>query len=101
MSSSLVFHHKIHLIHSADDTVAIAELKVWRIPVSIDFPEGTKYSMFLVEKSTGLVLVGFDNHKPKGPHIHLREKEIEYTFTDSKNLINDFWKYTKMEGYYL
>lgn len=31
-----------------------------------------------------------DNHHPKGPHIHLDELELSYSFRDVPTLISDF-----------
>ena len=81
--------------------IAIAELKVWDLPVSAGYPLGLKYSLFLVAKESGKVIVGFDNHKPKGPHLHHDEKEIIYKFSDVDTLIEDFWNYVRKEGYTL
>ena len=73
MGALLLYHSKITLIHRHSDAVALAALKVWQVPKSRHFPEGFKYSLSLVEKSTGDVLLGYDNHKPKGHHVHVGE----------------------------
>lgn len=31
-----------------------------------------------------------DNHHPKGPHVHVDDKEISYSFIDLDQLIVDF-----------
>lgn len=99
MSALLLFHSKITLIHKRSEAVAIAELKVWQIPKSKSFPEGIKYSLFLVHKTTGQVLVGYDNHKPKGHHVHIDDAERPYTFKDVSSLIDDFWTTVEKRGY--
>jgi hypothetical protein len=81
--------------------VAVAELKVWDVPSSPHYPEGLKYSMFLVAKESGRVIVGFDNHKPKGPHLHHDGKELAYEFSDVEALLDDFWHWVKKEGFTL
>ena len=54
------------------------------------FPEGVKYSFFAVQ--AGLVLVGYDNHRPKGHHRHFLGKEESYVFSDFDELGSDFKK---------
>ena len=81
--------------------VAVAELKVWRVAEDENFPEGMKYSMFLVNKDDGRVLVGFDNHKPKGHHLHIHGSEIAYEYQGIDKLIDGFWNMVQEEGYLL
>ena len=69
---------------------AIAELKIWNVPKSKDFPSGRKFSLFLVCR--GEVIVGMDNHKPKKHHYHINEKEFDYDFEDIDKLFDDFKK---------
>ena len=76
---------------------AVAELKIWKIPKSKDYPRGIKYALFLV--CEGLVIIGFDNHKPKGPHIHLGENELAYDFKNEEKLIEDFWDLARKAGF--
>lgn len=97
--ATLIYHSKVNVIHKRTDEVAIAELKVWEVPESDDFPEGLKYSAFLVAKESGRVIVGFDNHKPKGPHLHQGDEEILYDFRGTDELIDDFWSLVSKEGF--
>ncbi len=97
----MLFHSKVHLIHKNTDRVAIAELKVWQVPKNRNFPEGIKYSLFLVDQKTGEVVIGFDNHKPKGHHMHVGEQEQLYSFRNSEQLIDDFWSAAEERGYLL
>lgn len=99
MGALLLYHSKITLIHKHSDAVAIAALKVWQVPKTKHFPEGIKYSLFLVEKSTGNVLLGYDNHKPKGHHVHIGKTERTYNFQDIETLVNEFWSGVKERGY--
>lgn len=62
----LLYHLKVHLLHKTTEGRAVAELKVWRLQQDENFPEGIKYSMFLVDLISKKTVVGFDNHKPKG-----------------------------------
>lgn len=99
MSALLLYHSKITLVHKRTDVVAVAELKVWQVPKSSHFPEGIKYSLFLVDKTTGDTLIGHDNHKPKGHHVHIGGLERAYEFRDVDTLITDFWSNVEGQGY--
>lgn len=79
--------------------MAVAELKLWSVPRSKDYPEGRKFSLFLV--ANGEVLVGIDNHKPKGPHLHLGEQEVPYLFRGEEELLSDFWDLARKAGFEL
>ena len=57
--------------------------------------------MFLGQKETGKVLVGFDNHKPKGHHFHYEGRESSYKFKDVDTLLEDFWRMTLEGGFIL
>ncbi len=57
--------------------------------------------MFLVNKDDGKVLVGFDNHKPKGHHLHIHGSEIAYEYQGIDKLIDGFWNMVLEEGYLL
>ena len=75
MAAVPIYYSKVRLLKKETETVAIAEAKVWKVPKSKDFPEGIKYSLFLVFKESGETIFGFDNHKPKGHHFHWRLRE--------------------------
>lgn len=66
----------------------IVEMKIWEIPKDERYPQGYKYSVYAVRN--GEVLVGYDNHHPKGHHRHIQGKEFLYHFTSLENLKNDF-----------
>lgn len=78
-----VLHEKVR---TADGLVV--ELKVWKVPKSEHFPEGVKYSFFAVR--SGRVLVGYDNHRPKGHHRHFMGGEEPYSFEGFDKLRSDF-----------
>lgn len=99
MVSSIRFHQKITLSHKFTSEEAIAELKIIQVPISQHYPDGLKYSLFLVLKHSGKILVGLDNHKPKGHHIHFDHKEESYEFLSMEILIDDFWNYVKEKGF--
>jgi hypothetical protein len=47
----------------------------------------------------GEVVIGIDNHKPKGPHLHLGNKELPYTYQDEEILLIDFWDLVRKAGF--
>jgi hypothetical protein len=77
--------------------MGVAELAVWEVPRSSDYPTGRKFRLFFVV--SGHVVVGFDNHKPKGPHLHLEGQEVPYAFTTLEQLIEDFWELVRKAGF--
>ena len=99
MKARIRFHSKLTLVHGTTFDVAVAELKIIEVPKSIHYPEGLKFSMFLVLKESGRVLVGFDNHKPKGPHLHMHGRELAYKFEGAEQLVEDFWRSVRKEGF--
>jgi hypothetical protein len=92
-----LFREKRLLENKATGDVGIAELKIWSIPKSKDYPSGRKFSLFLVLK--GVVIIGIDNHKPKGPHLHLGENELPYLYRNDRSLMNDFWDLARKAGF--
>jgi hypothetical protein len=52
-----------------------------------------------VHEATGHVLVGYDNHKPKGHHIHVGGAEHVYVFTKVEALLGEFWQMVEERGY--
>jgi hypothetical protein len=97
MKAEPFLREKRILTHRASGALAIAELKIWRVPKSKDYLMGVKFSLFLV--SGGQVLIGMDNHKPKGPHLHLGEQELSYLYRDEKGLLQDFWDLARKAGF--
>lgn len=97
MKAEPLYRDKRILTHTVTGDVAIAEIKVWRIAKSRDYPSGLKFSLFLV--CHGRVLIGMDNHKPKGPHLHLGTEEIPYNFSGPDQLLTDFWELVRTAGY--
>lgn len=101
MASLTRYHHKIKLIHEFSKVEALAELKIFEVPVSRHYPDGLKYSLFLVLKDSGKILVGFDNHKPKGHHLHINLREEVYEFSSIELLVKDFWDLVRKQGFLL
>jgi Family of unknown function (DUF6516) len=58
------------------------------VPRSRHYPEGFKYSFFAVR--SGVVLVGYDNHAPRGHHRHVGKKQERYEFEGLEELRTDF-----------
>ena len=67
----------------------ILELQIHKIAKSTRYPDGVKYGLILVDSKTNKQVL-MDNHYPKGPHIHLNDKEIPYKYVDENKLIKDF-----------
>jgi hypothetical protein len=80
-----VFHEKIR---TADGI--IVEFRVWQVTRSAQYPEGFKYSFFAIRD--GAVLVGYDNHAPKGHHRHFSGREEAYEFDGLEKLRTAFRK---------
>jgi hypothetical protein len=97
MGATRIFHQKATLEHEDGRRIAIFEMVVWRIQTSEEFPEGIKYRAWLSEG--GVTLFGFDNHKPKGPHLHVRETEVGYLFRGFGELMRDIRAMIEKEGF--
>ncbi len=68
---------------------AIIEVVIWRVPEPVPPTEhGFKYSAAYVVDGTRVV--GFDNERGKGDHVHLDGVEFPYQFTDVERLLEDF-----------
>jgi hypothetical protein len=78
-----IFHEKIRTVEGV-----VVELTVWQVIRSAQYPEGFKYSFFAVRN--GVILVGYDNHNPKGHHRHFGGKEEAYDFAGLDKLRVDF-----------
>tara|TARA_Y100000590_G_scaffold112202_1_gene127980 strand:- start:1689 stop:1985 length:297 start_codon:yes stop_codon:yes gene_type:complete len=81
--ASLVLHDKVLLKGNV-----IVETKIWEISDKKRYPDGLKYSLFAIFQ--GEVLVGYDNHHPKGHHRHIDGQEFKYKFSTLEKLKNDF-----------
>lgn len=68
---------------------AIVELVVWRVPSPVaPSRHGFKYRAAYVEG--GVRVIGFDNERGKGDHMHVGSDERPYTFTTVDKLAEDF-----------
>jgi len=85
------------LKHKSGSRLAIFEIIIWKVPVSRDYQDGLKYRAWLSEN--GQTLFGLDNHKPKGPHLHVRDVEVGYVFRGLDSLREDIIALIKKEGF--
>lgn len=97
MKATEIFHQKQVLKHHDEKRLAIFEMIVWQVAVSRDYPDGLKYRVWLSEE--GHTLFGLDNHKPKGPHLHVRDVEVGYVFRGLDSLRKDIIAMIKKEGF--
>lgn len=97
MKAEPILQEKRILLNRRTEEAAIAELKIWKVPRSKHYPTGQKFSLFLVAR--GRTIVGIDNHKPKGPHLHLGKEEFPYVYKNPSQLLNDFWDFTRKAGF--
>ncbi|MEK6624386.1 MAG: DUF6516 family protein, partial [Bdellovibrionota bacterium] len=65
------------------------------VKVTKDYPHRIKHSLFCVNLETKGVIIGFDNHRPKGPHKHMGDNEVDYRFDSTDQLLDDFWSEIK------
>lgn len=84
MKAELIIDHK-----TIDLYGAIIQMIVWKVPTPVSpATHGFKYR--LVYSYSGQRIVGFDNERGKGDHMHLDGQELPYQFTNVTQLIEDF-----------
>lgn len=91
-SATLVLHEKIAL-----NSGLMSERKIWKVANKTKYPLNFKYRLVLVNPQTHEVILLYDNHYPKGPHVHWDEKERAYTFESIEKLISDFIQESEVE----
>ncbi len=69
----------------------IIEMSLFEVNEKKRYPHGVKYGLICIDTKTDHKVL-MDNHHPKGPHVHLNEKEISYEFKSPEKLIEDFKK---------
>jgi Family of unknown function (DUF6516) len=97
MKAVLIFRQKLILKHKNPNRLGIFEFVVWQLPENKDYPLGIKYRAWLSEK--GSTIFGFDNHKPKGPHLHIGEIEVGYVYRGLSALKKDIEAMIKKEDF--
>ena len=83
--AELIIHQKL-----TSSKGLISELSIWKLKASERYPDGIRYRLILVDPASGFVHLLFDNHWPKGHHVHVGEKEEPYHFTSVVNLVQEF-----------
>lgn len=64
-------------------------MTIHKVGRTTKYPVGIKYGLILIDIKTSKKVL-MDNHHPKGPHIHLNEREMPYNFENEDKLIQDF-----------
>lgn len=90
--ATLIFHEKLSL-----NSGLVSERKIWRIAKSDRYPLGFRYRLALADPKTHYVLLLYDNHWPKGPHVHWDNKERSYDFMSLARLLMDFIEESHIE----
>ena len=90
--ATLVFHQKLSL-----NSGLISERKIWKVARSEKYSLGFKYRLALVNPKTHEVILLYDNHWPKGPHIHWDDRERPYRFQSMEQLLIDFIQESAVE----
>jgi hypothetical protein len=68
----------------------LQEVRISTFSADEDFPEGVRYSLCLIDRTTDEIVLLYDIHRGKSHHRHLRGQESPYTFIDEDTLLNDF-----------
>ena len=84
MKAKLRYHQK----HKFQDRF-VMELAIHDVGPSKAYPDGIKYGLICKDLKSGHFVL-MDNHHPKGPHIHIGDREISYEFVSDQKLIEDF-----------
>ena len=85
MKAELIFHRR-----NVEPNGDIIEMKMWRVTVSKDRPQGVKYSLVYIRGDRRIV--GYDNAEGKGHHRHYKDHEEIYSFNGVEVLIKDFYR---------
>ena len=67
----------------------VVEMVVWKVPSPVP-PSAHPFKYRLVFLRDGKRLVGYDNERGKGDHMHLGGREMSYRFVDVDTLMRDF-----------
>ncbi len=74
------------------DNGDVVQARITKVPISVRFPEGVKYSCVYIRN--GKRLIGYDNSEggQQGPnhHKHIKERVVPYKFIDIWRLLEDF-----------
>ena len=84
MKAVLVYWHKARL-----QGRYVLEMEIYEVDKSARYRDGVKYGLILTDLRGGKRVL-MDNHHPKGPHIHLDDRQISYQYIDVERLVKDF-----------
>ena len=97
MAAVQILKRKIILKHRDGKRLGVFEIVVWNVGKSEAYPDGLKYRAWLsMDHKT---ILGFDNHRPKGPHLHLGDKELPYDYKGVEQLQADIKRLIELEGF--
>lgn len=77
------------------DSGYIQEIRLWKVQSSPKYPDGVRYRLVLVDPRVERVLILYDNHWPKGHHVHVSGIERAYAFTSIEQLLRNFFDRVK------
>ncbi len=84
MKAALLFREK-----RVEADGSIMEMTIWRVPLPVTPSQHeSKYSLFYGR--AGERIVGFDNERGKGDHVHVLGRERPYRFVSVEQLVADF-----------
>lgn len=90
---------KAHLRYYTKNKVQnryVVELSIYEVGKSTNYPDGIKYGLICKDLKTGEYVL-LDNHHPKGPHVHINDREFSYEYVDDEKLIEDFQMFVLQE----
>lgn len=90
---------KAHLRYYTKNKVQnryVVELSIYEVGKSSKYPDGIKYGLICKDLKTGEFVL-LDNHHPKGPHVHINDREFSYEYVDDEKLIEDFQMFVLQE----
>lgn len=67
----------------------VVELSIHEVGKSKKYPDGIKYGLICRDLRTDAYVL-MDNHHPKGPHVHVNDREFVYKYVNDDKLIDDF-----------
>jgi len=88
-------HLRYYLKNKIHDRYVV-ELSIHEVGKSSKYPDGIKYGLICRDLKTGKYVL-LDNHHPKGPHVHINDREFSYEYVNDEQLILDFEMYVLKE----
>ena len=67
----------------------VVEVSIYEFAKSKKYPDGIKYGLICKDLKTGDYVL-MENHHPKGPHVHVNDREFAYDYSNDDKLIEDF-----------